>query len=67
MKKRIFAMLLALTMIIGILPMSVFAEASNWNPWDYTVDDVAGENAGSKLDKAKSLGITVIYEDGLDL
>ena len=48
MKKRIFAMFLALTMIIGILPMSVFAEASNWNPWDYTVDDVAGENAGSK-------------------
>ena len=48
MKKRIFAMLLALTMIIGILPMSVFAEASNWDPWDYTVDDVAGENAGSK-------------------
>ena len=48
MKKRIFAMLLALTMIIGILPMSVFAEASNWNPWDYTVDNVVGEYAGSK-------------------
>ena len=28
---------------------------------------LCGENAGSKLDKAKSLGITVIYEDGLDL
>lgn len=54
MKKRIFAMLLALTMIIGILPMSVFAEASNWNPWDYTVDDVAGENAGSKTFSAST-------------
>ena len=54
MKKRIFAMFLALTMIIGILPMSVFAEASNWNPWDYTVDDVAGENAGSKTFSAST-------------
>ena len=54
MKKRIFAMLLALTMIIGILPMSVFAEASNWDPWDYTVDDVAGENAGSKTFSAST-------------
>ena len=48
MKKRIFAMLLALTMIIGILPMSVFAEASNWNPWDYTVDNIVGEKAVGK-------------------
>ena len=47
-------MFLALTMIIGILPMSVFAEASNWNPWDYTVDDVAGENAGSKTFSAST-------------
>ena len=54
-------MLLALTMIIGILPMSVFAEASNWNPWDYTVDDVFGEYAGSKTFSAST---TFVPGDG---
>lgn len=47
MKKRILAFLLALVMIVGILPMTAFAEASLWNPLT-PKSQVSGTYAGEK-------------------